>query len=84
MKTNAVKAHRDQPILSPLARDLPWHALSRSLSPAMIAEYETQFPDKKLLRAKLHEFYQLLAPPDDDEIDPSSIATNRKGKGGTA
>ena len=31
----------------------------------MIAEYETMLPDKELLRAKLHEFYQLLAPPDD-------------------
>ena len=59
------------------------YALSRSLSPAMIAEYETQLPDKKLLRAKLHEFYQLLAPPD-DEVDPPPMATKRKGKGGTA
>lgn len=32
-------------------------ALSRSLSPAMIAEYQTKLPDKKLLQAKLHEFY---------------------------
>lgn len=31
----------------------------------MVAEYETQLPDKQLLRAKLHEFYQLLSPPDD-------------------
>jgi predicted nuclease of restriction endonuclease-like (RecB) superfamily len=29
------------------------YALSRSLSPAMIAEYQTQLPDKKLLQAKL-------------------------------
>lgn len=35
------------------------YALSRSLSPAMIAEYQTQLPDKKLLQAKLHEFYVL-------------------------
>ncbi len=35
------------------------YALSRSLSPAMIAEYQTQLPDKKLLQAKLHEFYAL-------------------------
>ena len=32
-------------------------ALNRSLSPALIAEYHTQMPDKKLLQAKLHEFY---------------------------
>lgn len=35
------------------------YALSRSLSPALIAEYQTQLPDKKLLQAKLHEFYRM-------------------------
>lgn len=35
------------------------YALSRSLSPALIAQYQTQLPDKKLLQAKLHEFYVL-------------------------
>lgn len=40
------------------------YALSRSLSPAMIAEYETKLPPKRLLQAKLHEFYQMLAPTD--------------------
>lgn len=35
------------------------YALSRSLSPALIAEYQTRLPDKKLLQAKLHEFYSL-------------------------
>ena len=38
------------------------YALSRALSPAMVAEYRTALPDKKLLQAKLHEFYELLAP----------------------
>lgn len=33
------------------------YALSRSTSPALISEYQTQLPDKALLRAKLHEFY---------------------------
>jgi hypothetical protein len=33
------------------------YALSRTLSPALIAEYQTRLPDKKLLQAKLHEFY---------------------------
>lgn len=37
------------------------YALSRSLSPALIAEYQTQLPDKKLLQAKLHEFYLMDA-----------------------
>jgi predicted nuclease of restriction endonuclease-like (RecB) superfamily len=35
------------------------YALSRSVSPALVAEYQTQLPDKKLLQAKLHEFYEL-------------------------
>lgn len=35
------------------------YALSRSLSPTLIAQYQTQLPDKKLLQAKLHEFYAL-------------------------
>ena len=35
------------------------YALNRSLSPALIAEYQTRLPDKKLLQAKLQEFYAL-------------------------
>ena len=35
------------------------YALSRSLSPALVAEYQTRLPDKRLLQAKLHEFYAL-------------------------
>jgi predicted nuclease of restriction endonuclease-like (RecB) superfamily len=41
------------------------YALSRRLSPALIAEYQTQLPDKKLLQAKLHEFYLQNAPEGD-------------------
>ncbi|WP_207286453.1 YhcG family protein [Pseudomonas sp. FW300-N2A2] len=37
------------------------YALNRSLSPALIAEYQVQLPDKQLLQAKLHEFYALNA-----------------------
>ncbi len=37
------------------------YALSRSLSPALVAEYKTRLPDKNVLQAKLHEFYRLLA-----------------------
>lgn len=33
------------------------YALSRSASPALIAEYQTQLPDRKLLQAKLHELF---------------------------
>jgi predicted nuclease of restriction endonuclease-like (RecB) superfamily len=35
------------------------YSLNRSLSPALIAEYQTCLPDKQLLQAKLHEFYAL-------------------------
>ncbi len=31
------------------------YALSRNLSPTLIAEYQLQLPDKKLIQAKLHE-----------------------------
>lgn len=33
-------------------------ALSRNLSPAVIAEYQTILPDKKLLQQKLHELFE--------------------------
>lgn len=35
------------------------YALSRTMSPALVAEYHTRLPDKKMLQAKLHEFYEL-------------------------
>ena len=38
------------------------YALSRTLSPAMVAEYRTQLPDKAMLETKLHEFYALSLP----------------------
>jgi predicted nuclease of restriction endonuclease-like (RecB) superfamily len=38
------------------------YALSRSLSPALIAEHQTQLPEKQLLAAKIHEFYALNTP----------------------
>ena len=33
------------------------YALSRSLSPTMVAEYKTKLPDKKLLQQKFHELF---------------------------
>lgn len=35
------------------------YALSRSLSPSLIAQYETKLPNKELLQKKLHEFLEL-------------------------
>jgi RecB family endonuclease NucS len=34
------------------------YALSRSLSPTLVAEYQIQLPDKKLLQQKLHELFE--------------------------
>ena len=34
------------------------YALSRSLSPALVSDYQTQLPDKKLLQQKLHELFE--------------------------
>jgi predicted nuclease of restriction endonuclease-like (RecB) superfamily len=52
------------------------YALSRSLSPALIAEYQTQLPDKKLLAAKLHEFYALNAS-EQAMVKPASKSAKR-------
>ena len=48
------------------------YALSRSLSPALIAEYQTQLPDKALLQAKLHEFYLQNAPDAEPDAAPDN------------
>lgn len=37
------------------------YALSRSLSPTLVAQYQTKLPDKALLQAKLQEFLSLEA-----------------------
>lgn len=54
------------------------YALSRSLSPALIAEYQTRLPDKKLLEAKLHEFYALNAR-DGEENETKPVRARQKG-----
>ena len=40
------------------------YALSRITSPALVAQYQLQLPDKKLLQAKLHELFELESPQD--------------------
>jgi len=57
------------------------YALSRSLSPTLIAEYQTQLPDKKLLQAKLHEFYllsQSALPETNDRSRPAPMKRQQK------
>jgi predicted nuclease of restriction endonuclease-like (RecB) superfamily len=38
------------------------YALNRTLSPALVAEYQTALPPKALLEKKIHELYAQLAP----------------------
>lgn len=38
------------------------YALSRTLSPALVAEYQTLLPPRAVLQRKLHELYAQLAP----------------------
>ncbi|MFZ2650110.1 MAG: PDDEXK nuclease domain-containing protein [Burkholderiaceae bacterium] len=55
------------------------YALSRTLSPALVAQYQTQLPDKRLLAAKLHELYALNAP---DAMPAGGALRSRTKKGG--
>ena len=43
------------------------YALSRSMSPAVVADYETKLIPKKLLRQKLHEFFELATGEKGDD-----------------
>ena len=48
------------------------YALSRHLSPAMVAQYETQMIPKTLLQQKLHEWSQMLKAADDGPDLPNA------------
>ena len=59
-----VKKSHEQPSIGVLLcatknHEVVEYALSRTMSPALVAEYQTKMPEKKLLEAKLHEFYDL-------------------------
>jgi predicted nuclease of restriction endonuclease-like (RecB) superfamily len=41
------------------------YALARNVSPALIADYETKLPDKKLLQAKVEEFARMFETKED-------------------
>ena len=72
-----VKKPHEQPALGVLLcaskdEEVVEYALSRSLSPALIAAYQTQLPDKALLQAKLHELYAQNVATDPVEGNTSS------------
>ena len=84
-----VKKPHEQPSIGVLLcatknNEVVEYALSRSMSPALVAEYQTQLPDKKLLQAKLHEFYALAeqaaaaAEPEDAARPPRRPRRARK------
>jgi predicted nuclease of restriction endonuclease-like (RecB) superfamily len=57
------------------------YALSRSMSPALVAEYQTCLPERKLLQAKLHEFYELAQERASlPAIEDKEPAKRRKGR----
>jgi predicted nuclease of restriction endonuclease-like (RecB) superfamily len=56
------------------------YAMSRSLSPALIAEYQTRLPDKKLLQTRLREFYAILQPTDEEKEDMPDTSCSRGEK----
>lgn len=66
-----VKKPHEQPSIGVLLcatknHEVVEYALSRSVSPALVSEYQTRLPDKRLLQAKLHEFYALA----EAQMDP--------------
>ena len=55
------ETYKDEPKLAPLVREIPW-----SLSPTLVADYQTQLPDKKLLKQKWEEILNALDVERDD------------------
>jgi predicted nuclease of restriction endonuclease-like (RecB) superfamily len=85
-----VKKPHEQPSIGVLLcatknNEVVEYALSRSLSPALVAEYQTRLPDKRLLQAKLHEFYamaeQEVATTDREDAARPSRRSSRARKG---
>jgi len=81
-----VKKPHEQPSIGVLLcatkdHEVVEYALSRAMSPALVAEYQTRMPDKKLLQAKLHEFYELAQEQAElPAIEEKKAAKPRKGR----
>ena len=54
------------------------YALSRSASPTLVAQYQTELPDKTLLQAKLHEFYELASSEAERKVEPKKLIVTMK------
>ena len=73
-----VKKPHEQPSIGVLLcatknHEVVEYALSRAMSPALVAEYQTRLPDKKLLQAKLHEFYELAQFARGGDAQPEEV-----------
>ncbi len=78
-----VRKRHEQPVIGVLLcasknDEVVEYALRRGLSPALIAEYQTQLPDRKLLQSKLHEFY--LQNTAVQDVDPAARIKQPKRK----
>ena len=56
------------------------YALSRNLSPTLVAQYQCQLPDKQLLQAKLHQLLQDLPAQDELDIEQMAEPARRQGE----
>ena len=80
-----VKKPHEQPTIGVLLcatknHEVVEYALNRAMSPALVAAYQTRMPDKKLLQAKLHEFYELAQEQAGlPAIEEKTAAKPRKG-----
>lgn len=75
-----VKKSHEQPSIGVLLcatkdNEVVEYALSRTLSPALVAEYQTRLPDKALLQTKLQEFYALAQS---EAESPSPVGEHAK------
>ncbi len=80
-----VKKQHEQPSIGVLLcatknHEVVEYALSRTMSPALVAEYQTRMPEKKLLEAKLHEFYELAEQQAANTAITSKNLTHDKSK----
>lgn len=60
------------------------YALSRAMSPAMVAEYQSRMPDKALLQRKLQEFYALAKSRAESDTSVEALPRPAEKRGAAA
>lgn len=61
-------------------REVVEYALSRTLLPALVAQYQIQLPGKQMPAAKLLEFYALNAPAVEAEAGPAPTTARKPNR----